>query len=205
MDVVLFHQHFGLPAPGVPQLLAQDVLEFRVKFMGEELEEFKAGAGVGDLAGMADALIDLVYVVMGTAVMMGLPWQLLWQEVQAKNMQKVKVQSADDSKRGHRLDIKKPEGWTPPDIAGLLERYRASVTLPGEVFPPIRPMDISPKNEPPLVACRNCGGDGFSIEGGPCPACYGEGKVRAAYLPPLKEPTTDEARVQGYTQDEDPR
>jgi RecJ-like exonuclease len=27
------------------------------------------------------------------------------------------------------------------------------------------------------IDCRNCGGDGYSLAGGPCPACKGTGKV----------------------------
>lgn len=122
-DVHHFHTHFGLPAPTLPVQLTQDVLEFRYKFMKEELDEFMDGWHMNDLALMADALIDLVYVAMGTAVMMGLPWQLLWDEVQRKNMAKVKVANAAESKRSHHFDIKKPEGWTPPDIEGLLRRF----------------------------------------------------------------------------------
>ena len=38
-----------------------------------------------------DALIDLTYVAMGTAYMMGLPWQDLWDEVQRANMSKVRA------------------------------------------------------------------------------------------------------------------
>ena len=30
------------------------------------------------------------------------------------------------------------------------------------------------KKLPPY--CTNCGGDGYSVEGGPCPACGGSGK-----------------------------
>lgn len=130
-DVHAFHTHFGLPAPKVPVMLDEDVFLFRRRFMQEELHEFNAAfydheqarTNEERLAEMADALIDLVYVAMGTAVMMGLPWQLLWDEVQQKNMEKVKVESAADSKRGHAFDIKKPAGWTPPDIAGLLKAF----------------------------------------------------------------------------------
>lgn len=131
-DVHAFHTHFGLPAPALPEQLTEDVFLFRTRFMQEELDELGQAfyslhqpplTEPQRLAEMADALIDLVYVAMGTAVMMGLPWQLLWDEVQRKNMQKVKVLSAQDSKRGHAFDIKKPEGWTPPDIERLLEQF----------------------------------------------------------------------------------
>lgn len=31
--------------------------------------------------------------------------------------------------------------------------------------------------------CYNCGGDGYSVEGGDCPACKGEGRVLYDPLP----------------------
>lgn len=124
-DVHQFHTHFGLPAPKLPEQLEHSVFRFRHDFMEEELEEFRAAYRDGDLAKQADALIDLVYVAMGTAVMMGIPWQLLWDEVQRKNMEKIRVnaETLAGSTRQHPFDIVKPEGWTPPDIEGLLSQF----------------------------------------------------------------------------------
>lgn len=124
-DVHLFHRKFGLPHPKVPQLLTPDVLDFRVRFMMEELDEFQDAASLGDLATAADSLIDLVYVAMGTAVMMGLPWQALWDAVQYANIRKVRAAGDDDplSVRKNKLDVVKPPGWKPPDIEGVLARY----------------------------------------------------------------------------------
>lgn len=125
-DVGQFHARFGLPVAGEnthPRMLDDDLRDFRVKFMHEELEEFQVAADDGNLAGCADALIDLVYVAMGTAHMMGLPWEKLWDEVQRANMAKVRAASKDESKRGSLWDVVKPEGWTPPDIEGVLAEH----------------------------------------------------------------------------------
>jgi len=128
-DVGEFHARFGLPnANGgniKPRVLDEDLLQFRTKFMYEELNEFEDAATGGSLEGMADALVDLVYVAMGTAHLMGLPWEELWNEVQRANMTKVRAARAEDSKRGSTYDVVKPEGWTPPDIAGVLARHMA--------------------------------------------------------------------------------
>lgn len=123
-DVAAFHEKFGLTYNGGPRLLDFDVLSFRMKFLEEELGEFIESAAEQDLPGMADALIDLVYVAMGTAYMLGLPWQQLWNEVQRANMSKVRAQSADESKRGSSLDVIKPAGWTGPDIKRILEEAK---------------------------------------------------------------------------------
>jgi predicted HAD superfamily Cof-like phosphohydrolase len=73
---------------------------------------------------MGDALIDLVYVALGTADLMGLPWEKMFEEVQRANMAKERAKSADESMaktgRGHVLDVVKPAGWTPPDHLPIL-------------------------------------------------------------------------------------
>ena len=123
-EVAAFHEKYGLTYDGKPRLLDEDTVKFRLKFLEEELMEFRVSALNDDLPGMADALIDLVYVAMGTAYMMGLPWQPLWNEVQRANMTKVRASSQGQSKRGSALDVIKPEGWRGPDIEGVLVAAR---------------------------------------------------------------------------------
>lgn len=140
-DVGDFHERFDLPRsdrPGAKPTMTDDAtLDFRVKFMQEELDEFVQCRGEEDLAGMFDALLDLTYVAMGTAHLMGLPWQRGWDEVQRANMTKVRAQAdGSDSKRGSSLDVVKPEGWRPPDIQGVLDD-------PGECPVCNRPYDVS--------------------------------------------------------------
>lgn len=123
-DVLAFHDKFDLGSPEGPRLLTAGVRQFRQGFMTEELTEFGDACATGDLAGAADALVDLVYVAMGTAVLMGLPWQPLWDEVQRANMAKARAKpDGSDSKRGSPLDVIKPAGWVGPDIEGVLSRF----------------------------------------------------------------------------------
>lgn len=119
-DVAAFHEKFGLRCDGGPAILDSETSRFRLKFLEEELMEFRVSVISDDLPGMADALVDLVYVAMGTAYMMGLPWQQLWNEVQRANMSKVRANNVDESKRGSALDVIKPTGWKGPDIEGVL-------------------------------------------------------------------------------------
>lgn len=127
-DVGVFHLKFGLPyilddvrSPGVgPQEISDELMEYRTKFMQEELDEFVEASETMDHAKMADALIDLVYVAMGTAHMFGYPWQSLWDEVQRANMAKQRATSAEQSTRGTTFDVVKPEGWTPPRVESIL-------------------------------------------------------------------------------------
>jgi predicted HAD superfamily Cof-like phosphohydrolase len=127
-DVGDFHRKFDLPTsqdgrrnpvPHDPELM-----EFRVKFMQEELDEFKEGLEELDHEKMFDALLDLAYVVFGTAHFLNYPWQAGWDAVQSANMKKVRAaKDGSDSKRGSSFDVVKPPGWTAPDIGSVLRIY----------------------------------------------------------------------------------
>lgn len=127
-DVGEFHKRFGLDIyPNVkPQLLLKDVQAFRFHFLKEELQEFATAYMDGDIEKAGDALVDLVYVALGTAHLMGLPFDEMWAEVHRANMRKERALSAEDSRstRRHSLDVVKPAGWRPPDHAPIIERAR---------------------------------------------------------------------------------
>jgi predicted HAD superfamily Cof-like phosphohydrolase len=115
-DIAEFHEKFGLAGSDHPALPDANLADFRIRFMQEELEEFKQALRKDDLVEAFDALIDLVYVVLGTAHMMGLPFQEGWDIVHEANMKKVRASGdGSDSKRGSAWDVVKPEGWEPPN------------------------------------------------------------------------------------------
>ena len=114
-DIKKFHQQFLLPQNELPALLEKELYEFRFKFMHEELAEFEDACQQLDMVKAFDALLDLVYVAMGTAYMMNLPWEEGWVQVQAANMRKTRAKIPSDSKRGSSYDVVKPEGWVGPN------------------------------------------------------------------------------------------
>lgn len=129
-DVGDFHTKFGLHsvmasgASPTGEEANEELMQFRVKFLYEELQEFEEGLADGDVAQMADALIDLVYVALGTAHFLGLPWQALWDDVQRANMAKVRAAAdGSDSKRGSSFDVVKPKGWKAPQTEEVLRQY----------------------------------------------------------------------------------
>ena len=83
----------------------------RITHMQEELNEYMYSVNINDREGQLDALIDLVYVAMGTAYFEGFDFDAAFQEVHRCNMKKIR-KSTDRSK----WDVVKPEGWTPPNI-----------------------------------------------------------------------------------------
>lgn len=120
-DISDFHIKFGNAYVGRPRQLEGDLLNFRIKFMEEELAEYKNAAICDDLEGQLDALVDLVYVALGTAYTQGFNFQEAWKRVHAANMRKVRATDAAQSKRGHSSDVVKPPGWEAPDLSDLVE------------------------------------------------------------------------------------
>jgi predicted HAD superfamily Cof-like phosphohydrolase len=114
-DVRLLHRVFGLGERRAPGFGGSRLRE-RVEFLREELGELEAAAARGDLPEVADALVDLVVVAKGTAVLLGLPWEEHWREVRRANLAKRR----GVGKRGHAVDLVKPPGWWPPDHEPLL-------------------------------------------------------------------------------------
>jgi len=122
-DITEFHEKFRLAYDGPPRTLGDDLLSFRVKFMQEELDEYAEAAAEGDLEKQLDAIIDLIYVALGTLLLQGLlpAFAPGWIRVQQANMAKVRTERVEDSKRGSTFDVVKPEGWKPPTHADLIK------------------------------------------------------------------------------------
>ena len=152
-DVGEFHRRFHLAHANdktAPRLIDHALVEYRLRFLHEELEELEEGYTKRDLAKIADALVDLVYVALGTAHLHGLPWQALWREVQRANMTKERCEGDHPwvtcpvggvcaewcpgpscchrcdaprhkhSLRGNVNDVIKPPGWRPPRVHEVL-------------------------------------------------------------------------------------
>lgn len=120
-DVERFHLKFDRKPSNMPDFLDPEAEKFRVNFIQEEFDEFKKALAERNLADALDALIDLTWVALGTAHLMGLPFNAGWDEVVRANMSKVAATRADQSKRGYALDIIKPEGWRGPDIQAVID------------------------------------------------------------------------------------
>lgn len=97
-------------------------LEFRIKFLQEELDEMKNATQAEDVV---DALIDLAVVAIGTLDSYGVDSYEAWNRVHAANMAKqVGVKASRPNKLG-LPDLIKPSGWQAPthaDNVGLFEK-----------------------------------------------------------------------------------
>ena len=138
-DIQRFHERFGLEYNGLPRALPKDLSDFRVAFMREEIDEYEAHSIVarryqlaGDhkgytdhLESQLDALVDEVYVVLGTAYLHGFNFRSAWNRVHAANMRKIRKLADDgtatDSGRAPTYDVVKPPGWVAPSHIDLVE------------------------------------------------------------------------------------
>jgi len=121
-DIDDFHQKFGFTKRVIGEKPDLALLQFRLKFLCEELFEMQTDARKNDLAGVLDALVDLVYVAVGSAWLLNLDFEGAWKLVHAANMAKVRATSDTVSKRGTTLDVVKPAGWTAPQISQVLDQ-----------------------------------------------------------------------------------
>ena len=118
-SVLEFNQKFGLPDGSKDVLTGAPALQkYRAYFIREELNELTDAFVTQDRVAAFDALLDLVYVVQGTALFMGITpqqWDEGMEAVHFANMSKVRAESAAESKRGLDIDVIKPLGWVPPE------------------------------------------------------------------------------------------
>lgn len=117
-QVLQFRRQLGLPVGGRPTLLASEHISFHTRFILEELSELMMAHEKGNLVDATDAIIDLIYVALGCAAHMGLPFDEAFEIVHEANMQK----KPGTTKRGSQFDAVKPAGWVSPEeqLASLL-------------------------------------------------------------------------------------
>ena len=112
------HAKFGIPQYDVPKLLDEGTAKFRHMLMVEEVSEFWEAFQKRNIVDQVDACLDLLYVAAGALLVMGLSVEQIdacFAEVQKANMSKVKCETDAESKRGNKVDLRKPEGWVGPE------------------------------------------------------------------------------------------
>jgi len=118
-DVKAFHEACGVPIRETLSWPSIERIELRQDLVAEEVNvELFDAITARDMVKTADAIGDSIYVLVGMAVEFGIPLDRVWAAIQAANMAK----RGPDGKVKYREDGKvlKPDGWRPPDIAGVL-------------------------------------------------------------------------------------
>ena len=130
-DVIDFHRKFGINYDGPPRSLPDSLTEFRMLRLAEEhteyldsITEHYTATHPFDkkvaLEHQLDALVDLVYIALGTAHSHGWDFNEAWRRVHAANMAKVRASEIHPGKYGDPSDIAKPPGWKPPTLSDLV-------------------------------------------------------------------------------------
>jgi len=114
-DVEDFHAAFGLVIGTHPSWPDEQAILLRRTVIFEELTETLEALRNKDMEGVADGIADAIYVLLGTAVSLGIDMAPIWKEVHATNMAKAGGFSRVDGK------IMKPQGWVAPNIGVLLK------------------------------------------------------------------------------------
>lgn len=116
-DIHGMHTHYGFREKinyFDPEQLKK-LLEFRVRFLEEEMRELKEAKDAEDVV---DALIDLCVVAIGTMDLFLVDANEAWDRVHKANMAK---QTGIKASRPNPLglpDLIKPEGWESPNHDG---------------------------------------------------------------------------------------
>ena len=113
--VGVFRDKMGLPMSNNPQLLAPSESSYFSRFILEELSEYLRACEENNLVDAADAIVDLVYVALGCAHAMGLPFDQLFAVVHKANLGKEPANDYLRSLRGSQYDVVKPATWVGPE------------------------------------------------------------------------------------------
>jgi predicted HAD superfamily Cof-like phosphohydrolase len=123
-DIDNFHKKYGFEKNekvNIPD--NNELINFRTAFLMEELAEYTNAITKKDTAGVLDALVDIVYIALGTAWLFNLPFEKAWNEVQKANMSKIRAKDKT-GKRGTKFDVIKPKDWKAPNIEKIIEEER---------------------------------------------------------------------------------
>jgi len=124
MDMFRMHEKYGVHewVTNNPEKL-KEFLEFRLKFLQEELDETRKAAAANDAEEIVDGLIDLCVVAIGTLDAFGVDAHAAWDEVLKANMAKeVGIKPERPNPLG-LPDLMKPEGWQPPSHEGNTGKF----------------------------------------------------------------------------------
>jgi predicted HAD superfamily Cof-like phosphohydrolase len=118
------HWRSEVPTVTIPYPVKKLRRSLILEEIGETLEAMgftESGdiSGFEDLTEIADGIADSVYVLVGTALAYGIPFDRVFREVHRSNMTKTAIKA----ERGEKYGTKTPKGpdYIAPDIAGIIQ------------------------------------------------------------------------------------
>lgn len=131
VDITNFHTKFGFPPNPHHHTVPTMLTKFRTNFMHEEAREYLTATTNDSNADILDALVDQVYITLGTAYLHGFSrhdiFAEAWRRVHRANMQKQRSLNPNPtSDRGSAWDVVKPPSWAPPNLVDLVTQDQES-------------------------------------------------------------------------------
>lgn len=118
--VLEFHNQFDIHVSPTPSIPDEPTQILRKRLIQEEFEELQEAMQEKDLPSIAKELADLLYVVYGTAVSLGIDMEPVFQEVHRSNMSKVGGYKREDGK------WIKPPTYSPAALDAILQAQHLS-------------------------------------------------------------------------------
>jgi predicted HAD superfamily Cof-like phosphohydrolase len=109
-----FHNQFDIHIAATPSAPDESTQILRNRLIQEEFDEFQEAMQSKDLTAMAKELADLLYVVYGTAVSLGIDMEPVFKEVHRSNMSKVGGYKREDGK------WVKPPTYSPASLDAII-------------------------------------------------------------------------------------
>lgn len=101
------------------KLIEEEYHETMTAFAEMLVEIDNRGITPEDVVEVADGLIDMLVVIAGAGISLGLPMRSLWNEVHRSNMSKIgpggKIIRRDDGK------VLKPDTYSPPNLLPIIK------------------------------------------------------------------------------------
>ena len=113
--VLEFHNQFDIHVSPTPSIPDEPTQILRKRLIQEEFEELQEAMQEKDLPSIAKELADLLYVVYGTAVSLGIDMEPVFQEVHRSNMSKVGGYKREDGK------WVKPPTYSPASLDAIMQ------------------------------------------------------------------------------------
>ena len=117
-DVRDFHRKIKYPENSFPSLHepGNTSIQDRIDHMYEELNEYREALDANELPNAIDAMVDLIYLALGTIRMHGVDVGPCWDEVHRANMKKLPGKNWKNTI--------KPPGWKAPDLEKVIYHDR---------------------------------------------------------------------------------
>jgi len=118
-----FHAAFNYTYPDTLSIPEPEEFALRQRILQEEVDELKEAGEIGDIVAVADAVVDCLYILVGTAQKFGFSDRLeeLFDEVHRSNMSKLD----ENGQPIYRADgkILKGSNYSEPKLAKILFRF----------------------------------------------------------------------------------